>query len=425
LHELEREEELLRGPLLRTLIINPQYNSKVSATPEETSYVPQELLENQTISEFGRITSILKNVIIIQSLTTKRIPTNDELSRAKELSLSTVKHEKKKQPFAVTEDDAVTIGEGTTVFLSNRKPLGVVCEVFGPIYKPFYKVILPNENDILQMLEVSDLERVQQMVTSQNKPLLAYSADQFTSKIDLSKVQMFTATDASWKEDEEVPIYAMDFSDDEEERRAKKAYKLQHNNDYHDDYVDNNTVMNNNNNNNNNTSPFSINNNDNSITPSFDAIPPQQHNKRGKARVMDNGKKVPFAANTASTKQQPNNKRKFNNNNNSNTKQQQTIPEAAAMTLATAIQPEQPSEQGTSIGNNNSIDLNSGEAASNDDNATSVQQTTIAAEDFLQDDKVHRALTPPRRLSQAMMIVEKEVDLNGDDDAPAKSIMDY
>ncbi|ELW52808.1 H/ACA ribonucleoprotein complex non-core subunit NAF1 [Tupaia chinensis] len=91
-----------------------------------------------------------------------------------------------------------------------------VFEIFGPVAHPFY-VLRFNSSDHIESKGIKIKETM----------YFAPSMEDFTQYIFTDKLQQDRGSDASWKNDQEPPPDALDFSDDEKEKEAKQRKKSQ------------------------------------------------------------------------------------------------------------------------------------------------------------------------------------------------------
>uniref|UniRef100_A0A8C1K9Z3 H/ACA ribonucleoprotein complex non-core subunit NAF1 n=1 Tax=Cyprinus carpio TaxID=7962 RepID=A0A8C1K9Z3_CYPCA len=106
--------------------------------------------------------------------------------------------------------------EDSVLFTKNRNSVGKIFEVFGPVCQPYY-VFRFNSHDDIDQKEL----KIQDVV------YFAPKIKDFTDYIFTERLQRTKGSDASWKNDQEPPPEALDFSDDEEERLAKQKLKEQ------------------------------------------------------------------------------------------------------------------------------------------------------------------------------------------------------
>ena len=105
--------------------------------------------------------------------------------------------------------------EGAIFCLEDRKVLGILSEVFGPVRDPFYRVSFPTGKSDISELAKNNIGKNVYVVVSR-----AHWIDTFELK--LSK-----GTDASNGFDEELPEDEQEFSDDEKEAQFKRMNKNQ------------------------------------------------------------------------------------------------------------------------------------------------------------------------------------------------------
>ncbi|PAA71057.1 hypothetical protein BOX15_Mlig005199g1 [Macrostomum lignano] len=116
---------------------------------------------------------------------------------------------------AQSEPDLNPLDINSVLFLSDRQPLGQVLDVFGPVSRPFYSVLLPSP------------EVVAELGVAVGQPLLFADEDSlrhFILPARLAATQP-RPSDASWLGDQEPPAECLDYSDDEAERLAKRQAK--------------------------------------------------------------------------------------------------------------------------------------------------------------------------------------------------------
>uniref|UniRef100_A0A8C5RMU6 H/ACA ribonucleoprotein complex non-core subunit NAF1 n=1 Tax=Laticauda laticaudata TaxID=8630 RepID=A0A8C5RMU6_LATLA len=108
------------------------------------------------------------------------------------------------------------VNENTVLFKENRHSLGKIFEIFGPVSHPFYVV------------QFNSLEHIQSKdIKIKDAVYFAPAVESFTQYIFPEKLKQEKGSDASWKNDEEPPPEALDFSDDEKEKAAKSHKKSQ------------------------------------------------------------------------------------------------------------------------------------------------------------------------------------------------------
>ncbi|XP_015355033.1 H/ACA ribonucleoprotein complex non-core subunit NAF1 [Marmota marmota marmota] len=108
------------------------------------------------------------------------------------------------------------VNEETVIFKSDRQAAGKIFEIFGPVAHPFY-VLRFNSSDHIESKGIKIRETM----------YFAPSMKDFTQYIFTEKLKQDRGSDASWKNDQEPPPDALDFSDDEKEKEAKQRKKSQ------------------------------------------------------------------------------------------------------------------------------------------------------------------------------------------------------
>ncbi|NXA77325.1 NAF1 protein, partial [Thryothorus ludovicianus] len=137
------------------------------------------LPDNVELKLFGTVSSIIEQLVIIESL--RGLPPVDEES---------------------------------IIFKENRRAAGKVFEIFGPVSHPFYAIRFNGPEHIKE-----------HDINIHDKMYFVPSVEDFTQYIFAEKLKQEKGSDASWKNDEEPPPEALDFSDDEKEREAKQKKK--------------------------------------------------------------------------------------------------------------------------------------------------------------------------------------------------------
>ncbi|XP_042664308.1 H/ACA ribonucleoprotein complex non-core subunit NAF1 isoform X2 [Tyto alba] len=106
------------------------------------------------------------------------------------------------------------VNEESIIFKENRQAAGKIFEIFGPVLHPFY------------VLRFNSSEHIKAKgINVQDSMYFAPSVEDFTQYIFAEKLKQEKGSDASWKNDQEPPPEALDFSDDEKEREAKHKKK--------------------------------------------------------------------------------------------------------------------------------------------------------------------------------------------------------
>ncbi|KAM6076638.1 H/ACA ribonucleoprotein complex non-core subunit NAF1 isoform 2-T2 [Chlamydotis macqueenii] len=106
------------------------------------------------------------------------------------------------------------VNEESIIFKEDRQAAGKIFEIFGPVLHPFY-VLRFNSSEHIKAKSIS----------VQDSMYFAPSVEDFTQYIFAEKLKQEKGSDASWKNDQEPPPEALDFSDDEKEREAKQKKK--------------------------------------------------------------------------------------------------------------------------------------------------------------------------------------------------------
>ncbi|XP_065549902.1 H/ACA ribonucleoprotein complex non-core subunit NAF1 [Lathamus discolor] len=106
------------------------------------------------------------------------------------------------------------VNEESIIFKEDRQVAGKIFEIFGPVLHPFY------------VLRFNTSEHIKAKgINVQDSMYFAPSVEDFTQYIFAEKLKQEKGSDASWKNDQEPPPEALDFSDDEKEREAKQKKK--------------------------------------------------------------------------------------------------------------------------------------------------------------------------------------------------------
>ncbi|KAJ2556640.1 hypothetical protein EV175_001870 [Coemansia sp. RSA 1933] len=158
-------------PATRNEVVDPQISRPTIDVVPETS----------ALSELGVIQSVVESSVIIR---------------------------------AHSSAERQVVDSGNIVALGNRRVLGLVFEVFGPVTQPMYTVRFPTSEDI------------DPLVCAEGTPV--FYVPELARMVDTSAIRV-KGTDASNIYDEEVGSDTMDFSDDEAEmvhRQRRRAKKL-------------------------------------------------------------------------------------------------------------------------------------------------------------------------------------------------------
>ncbi|XP_072352255.1 uncharacterized protein naf1 [Scyliorhinus torazame] len=119
--------------------------------------------------------------------------------------------------------DMPPVNEETILFKMDNTSVGKVFEVFGPVSHPFY---------ILRFNSIEDITAKE--IKLQEVFYFAPAVKDFTQYIFTEHLKQDKGSDASWRNDQEPPREALDFSDDEKEREAKQKKKKKKQQNYGD-----------------------------------------------------------------------------------------------------------------------------------------------------------------------------------------------
>uniref|UniRef100_A0A6Q2YPN5 H/ACA ribonucleoprotein complex non-core subunit NAF1 n=1 Tax=Esox lucius TaxID=8010 RepID=A0A6Q2YPN5_ESOLU len=150
--------------------------------PEELPEVEELLVvlpEEAELLPMGTVTSIIEQLVVVQSL-----------------------------------KDTPPLKDDSVIFNSERLAVGKVFEVFGPVSSPFYVLRFNSDRDIIN-----------KGVKLRDCLFYAPSLTDYTLYILTEQLRMLKGSDASWKNDQEPPPEALDFSDDEAEQMMKRKKK--------------------------------------------------------------------------------------------------------------------------------------------------------------------------------------------------------
>ncbi|XP_037233466.1 H/ACA ribonucleoprotein complex non-core subunit NAF1 [Falco rusticolus] len=143
---------------------------------EELSII---LPDDVELELFGTVSSIIEQLVIIESL--RGLP---------------------------------AVNEESIIFKEDRQAAGKIFEIFGPVLHPFY------------VLRFNSSEHIKEKgINVHDSMYFVPSVEDFTQYIFAEKLKQEKGSDASWKNDQEPPPEALDFSDDEKEREAKQKKK--------------------------------------------------------------------------------------------------------------------------------------------------------------------------------------------------------
>lgn len=172
----EEEEEGNGGDAIRS-------KNEVAEEPVPDLPDDYEIPESATISPIGKIKSAFENNIVVE---------------------------------AVVSGEKRVLKEGSILCLEDMYLIGVLCEVFGPLQKPFYRVTLP----------ASKSGRFEELKGKVGCTVCIVVPE--AHWVDTFELKKFKGTDASNGYDEELPEEEQEFSDDEKEAIFKKMKKEQH-----------------------------------------------------------------------------------------------------------------------------------------------------------------------------------------------------
>ncbi|XP_053316015.1 H/ACA ribonucleoprotein complex non-core subunit NAF1 [Spea bombifrons] len=139
------------------------------------------LPEDVELKPFGTVSSIVEQLVIIESM-----------------------------------KDVPPLNEDSVIFKEDRRSVGKIFEIFGPVPHPFY-VIRYNTKD-----QIKD-----KGFKIKDTMYFAPTVEDFTQYIIPDVLKNEKGSDASWTHDQEPPKEALDYSDDEKERESKQKKKLQ------------------------------------------------------------------------------------------------------------------------------------------------------------------------------------------------------
>ncbi|CAD5117943.1 unnamed protein product [Dimorphilus gyrociliatus] len=114
------------------------------------------------------------------------------------------------------EKNSPALDMETVLFLDKDRPLGSIFETFGPVMQPFYLIRFnTNEEVIEKNIKVNDTI------------YYAPKDESFTKYVFVNDLMKQKGSDASWKDNNEPPVEALEFSDDEQEAKAKHGHKTE------------------------------------------------------------------------------------------------------------------------------------------------------------------------------------------------------
>lgn len=110
--------------------------------------------------------------------------------------------------------DTPPLNESSIIFKSDREAAGKVFEVFGPVSSPLY------------VLRFNSVDQIFSKGLKEGTTLYyAPAIKEYTGYILTQQLRLLKGSDASWKNDQEPPEEALDYSDDEKEQEAKRKLK--------------------------------------------------------------------------------------------------------------------------------------------------------------------------------------------------------
>ncbi|XP_068178723.1 H/ACA ribonucleoprotein complex non-core subunit NAF1 [Antennarius striatus] len=110
--------------------------------------------------------------------------------------------------------DMPPLTDDSIIFTSDRVSLAKVFEVFGPVSSPLY------------ILRFNSAEQISNKGLREGLTVYyAPTIKEYTGYIFLKQLKLLKGSDASWKNDQEPPTEALDYSDDEKEQEAKRKLK--------------------------------------------------------------------------------------------------------------------------------------------------------------------------------------------------------
>uniref|UniRef100_A0A3Q2UUI2 H/ACA ribonucleoprotein complex subunit n=1 Tax=Haplochromis burtoni TaxID=8153 RepID=A0A3Q2UUI2_HAPBU len=110
--------------------------------------------------------------------------------------------------------DTPPLNDGSIIFKSDREAAAKVFEVFGPVSSPMYVLRFNSVDQIIS-------KGLKEGTTLYYAPAIK----EYTGYILTQQLRLLQGSDASWKNDQEPPEEALDYSDDEKEQEAKRKLK--------------------------------------------------------------------------------------------------------------------------------------------------------------------------------------------------------
>jgi rRNA processing protein Gar1 len=115
-----------------------------------------------------------------------------------------------------SRESSPPLDEDTILFDSNRKALGKIFEIFGPVNNPFYS---------LRFASLTEIEERALDLNTDSSVYVAQSAEYTKFIFNVEEIRQMKGSDASWSNDNEPPVDCLEYSDDEQEREAKRLLK--------------------------------------------------------------------------------------------------------------------------------------------------------------------------------------------------------
>jgi H/ACA ribonucleoprotein complex non-core subunit NAF1 len=139
------------------------------------------LNENETMSQIGIVSSIVNNMIVVQS-----------------------------------NRNSKPLDEDTILFTSDRHTIGKVYETFGPVCQPYYSV----------RVNLSENPSCACKYELNTSVFYVPNSQELTKYIfNIEQLKTYKGSDASWSNDNEPPVECLDYSDDEQEKLTKQRLK--------------------------------------------------------------------------------------------------------------------------------------------------------------------------------------------------------
>ncbi|CAI8021746.1 H/ACA ribonucleoprotein complex non-core subunit NAF1 [Geodia barretti] len=127
------------------------------------------------------------------------------------LPVATVSHYTEKLLILCGLPNTPPIDEGTILWNKARTSIAKVFETFGPVRTPFYSIRINSVNDLPSL-----------GITFGDEVYVIPAHPTLTKYVFPQELMKWRGSDASWKDDNEVPPQLQDYSDDENEKKASK-----------------------------------------------------------------------------------------------------------------------------------------------------------------------------------------------------------